>query len=334
MFAVVMTRKWRFLLLALVLLALAWQLLRVFIPEQERALRTQVRESLVETFPEMANDAEHRFGLRRLSEAQPGRAEVVLVHGLDDPGLVWMNLVPALQAAGHGVSLVDYPNDQPIRASAAFLRDQLVGLAASVEQVQIVAHSMGGLVSRELLTSPDLACEPPVCRMPAIRRLIMVGTPNHGSDMARIRGLAEVREQLSRLIAGEAGWLDWVFDGAGEAGLDLLPGSEFLRTLNARPHPAHTELLVIAGIIGKQQIAAIEQLFTEQGEPPFNGLSEAGNHWGDGLVSLQSAQLPAVPLLQVPGGHLTMIRNFSTESERVPPAVPLILQLLEGGGRR
>lgn len=324
-----MPRLLRFLLL-LLLLAVAWQLLRPLFVQHEREIRSQVRETAQQTFPRLAAEAGRRYGLQRLAPAEAGMSEVVLVHGLDDPGKVWMNLAPALRQAGYGVSALDYPNDQPITESAAFLQQQLRLLASQgVAEVDLVVHSMGGLVAREMLTSPALACDPPACRMPVVRRLIMIGTPNHGSQLARLRGLAEVREQLERSLNGDAGWLDWVFDGAGEAGLDLIPGSDFLATLNARPHPPHTAMVVIAGVIGEQQLQALQHIV--DGHWPGNGgyLADQGPHVGDGLVSLESARLPGVPLHRVPGNHLSIIRNVRAESTRVPPAVPLVLSLLE-----
>ena len=49
---------------------------------------------------------------------------------------------------------------------------------------------------------------------------------------------------------------------------------------------------------------------------------------GDGLVSVNSARLPDVPLKIVKGTHLTMIRNMLTNSERIPPAIPIIIEQL------
>ena len=77
----------------------------------------------------------------------------------------------------------------------------------------------------------------------------MVGTPNHGSQLARFRVFAEMRDHLARLTIGEAVWLGAIFDGAGEAKIDLLPGSLFLTELNARPHPEGVDQLIIAGMI-------------------------------------------------------------------------------------
>lgn len=326
-----MPRKYLWLLV-IVLLIVSWQWLRTNFTEHERQARTQVRDSVAAAFPEMASEAQERFAIRRLSSPAANGREVLLLHGLDDPGQVWMNLAPVLAANGHGVLQLDYPNDQSVAESARFLAQQLEELGTEgVSRVELVAHSMGGLVSRELLTSPGLACEAPVCVRPQVSRLIMVGTPNHGSDLARFRALGEVREQVSRLFGGEAGWLDWIFDGAGEAGLDLLPGSAFLRELNARPQPEGVRMLVIAGEIGKEQWDTLDALLQQHtGELP-QALREARQHLGDGLVSVDSARLPSVPLVRVPGNHLSIIRNVSVESTRMPPAIPIILQQLGDG---
>ncbi len=321
----------RWILLLLVLLVVAWQTVRTAFPEHERSVRTQVKATVESIFPEYAEQARARFGLVRLQTPRPGRHDVVLVHGLDDPGLVWMNLAPALQAAGYGVSILNYPNDQPIHDSARlFARELQADFGHSTGAISIVAHSMGGLVAREMLTNPALACTVPDCKRPPVSQLIMVGTPNHGSYLARFRGLSELREQISRLIDGEAGWLDGIFDGAGEAGLDLIPDSPFLVELNGRPAPAGTEMHVIAGVIGKEEAEALALLLegtqTAPGEAVLMPLVE---YIGDGLVSVGSARLQGVPLTRVSGNHLSIIRNLSESSQRVPPALPVIFALLD-----
>ena len=324
---------WRFLwaVLAVSLLVVFWQTVRTGFPEHERAARTQVKHAVETIFPEYAEQAKARFGLVRLQQPLPGREDVVLVHGLDDPGLVWMNLAPSLLAAGHGVSILNYPNDQPIHESASLFATELESVAGdSTGPITIVAHSMGGLVSREMLTHPDLACKAPDCSRPRVERLIMVGTPNHGSHLARFRALSEVREQFSRMIDGEGGWLDGFFDGAGEAGLDLMPGSPFLTELNSRPAPAGTSMYVIAGVIGKEEAESLEKLLEGSDMAPADPLLvPLVEQIGDGLVSLASARLEGVPLTRVPGNHMSIIRNLSESSERIPPALPVISGLLQ-----
>jgi pimeloyl-ACP methyl ester carboxylesterase len=78
---------------------------------------------------------------------------VVLIHGLDDPGQVWQILAPALLKSGFKVWLMHHPNDQPIVESARLFFKELKALKQrGVDRISIVAHSMGGLVSREMLT--------------------------------------------------------------------------------------------------------------------------------------------------------------------------------------
>lgn len=49
---------------------------------------------------------------------------------------------------------------------------------------------------------------------------------------------------------------------------------------------------------------------------------------GDGLVSVESTRLPGIAHMTVKGTHLTMIRNLTPDSERVPPALPIIIRYL------
>ncbi|MHC4718838.1 MAG: esterase/lipase family protein, partial [Planctomycetota bacterium] len=211
-----------------------------------------------ERFPEETAAFSRSFGLVRFESdgavcdgGASGRGSVVLVHGLDDPGKVWRSLAPELCDQAFDVWLMQYPNDQPIEESADWFFEELKGLRErDVDRISIVAHSMGGLVSRDLLTRPEIEYAEAVrCEVvPEVTALIMVGTPNHGSPMARIRVLAEVRDQLARLTKGEGSWLGGILDGAGEAKIDLLPGSRFLTELDRRPHPEGLSMLIIAGV--------------------------------------------------------------------------------------
>jgi hypothetical protein len=50
---------------------------------------------------------------------------------------------------------------------------------------------------------------------------------------------------------------------------------------------------------------------------------------GDGLVTVESTRLPGVPHRTVDGNHLSMIRNITSDSRRMPPAVPIIVEQLK-----
>jgi hypothetical protein len=254
-----------------------------------------------------------------------------------------MNLAPILWQEGLAVWILTYPNDQPIDASARFFMAQLAAgdLPRSVS-LSIVAHSMGGLVAREMLTSPELDYDGKVQQgaLPRVEQLIMVGTPNHGSELARLRGFIEIRDQVANLFKEEYHWIMGIMDGTGEAGLDLLPNSEFLQRLNRRPHPANVRMLVIAGIMSpktKQEIYTLTRSL-KQTVPVgthkaigkiADGLIDVAEQIGDGLVTVDSARFEGVPLVTVPGTHLTMIRNLKADSQRIPPAIPIIVEQLK-----
>lgn len=184
--------------------------------------------------------------------------------------------------------------------------------------VNIVAHSMGGLVARDMLTRPDLDfSEAAVAgEVPAVRRLILLGTPNQGAPLARFRIVTEIRDQIYHLSVPKSHWLHCLMDGTGAAGADLLPGSRFLTRLNQRPIPADVPMTIIAGMI----------FFSERP----SGLKEM---MGDGLVSVNATRLGQVPVIRVPGTHFSMIRNLIRTSSRMPPAIPVILKLLESSGK-
>ena len=52
---------------------------------------------------------------------------------------------------------------------------------------------------------------------------------------------------------------------------------------------------------------------------------------GDGLVTVESTRLEGVPHRTVVGNHLSMIRNVTKNSRRIPPAVPIVVDRLKRG---
>lgn len=298
---------------------IGFQTARTFFLPLESRIRHALHQAVKNRYPKAAQALVDRYGIRefkpfRKDEAYFGLDRVVLVHGLDDPGIIWQNLVPVLLKKGYRVFVMTYPNDQAIAASTRFFFEQMLLLAATDPgPVSVVAHSMGGLVARDMLTNPEYAyAEAATARyVPAVRQLIMVGTPNHGTQMARFRIFTEIRDQIFYLFKPGTHWLHCLLDGTGAAGVDLLPGSAFLTQLNQHPLPEDTQMHVIAGIIC-----------------PWLRQGPLKNHVGDGLVSVYSAALQLVPVTRVNGSHFTMIRNITSSSNRMPPAIPVILRLL------
>lgn len=336
-------RKWLRVLGLLVITLVAVQAGREIFREQEYQARQKVHEAVKTAFPDAARRLAGRYGLKSYWGNRYGLGEtVILIHGLDDPGLIWRNLAPALKENGFRVLIMTYPNDQDIAASSRLFFDEMSRFFQPDQTpVSVVAHSMGGLVTRDMLTNPrfDYAGQVKKGRLPRVTRLIMVGTPNHGSELARFRFFTEIRDQFVHLGQKDVHWLHSLLDGTGAAEMDLLPGSRFLTELNRRSRPDDVRFHVIAGIMSPWTLDSIDSLMSGIGEnlpaasaPAARSLEDflvsMTKTLGDGLVPVDSARLDNVPLTLVNGTHLTMIRNLTRNSERIPPAVPVILDLL------
>jgi hypothetical protein len=194
-----------------------------------------------------------------------------------------------------------------------------------------------------MLTRPDLEYDllAKNRQAPVVTRLIMVGTPNHGSQLARFRMLSEIRDHLARLTKGEATWLGTILDGAGEAKIDLLPESRFLNELNARPHPKDLKMLSIAGMTSPWKEKEIDDMMNKLrqkvGDDQPEWIDDIREYMitmthglGDGLVRVESTRLEGIRHRTIEGTHLSMIRNIRKDNPRVPPAVPIIVDELKG----
>lgn len=243
-------------------------------------------------------------GLLRPDEIEPRKRTVLLVHGLNANAKACENMARAFAAYGVQTLLFDYPDYLPIADIGKRLHADLTQLAAEYPDLKliIVAHSMGGLVSRAALEGNT-----PV--VPCVTDLFMLGTPHQGSRLAVGQPWLDACEiwktALSLRIrrANGAG----VFDGMNAAAGDLRPGSEFLRELGRGPRPAGIRYHVAAGRKGfftpeehEEVIADLEHtlqqrdvpLLVQAGIMEFGSAPELRSGRGDGAVTLQSALLP------------------------------------------
>jgi hypothetical protein len=170
------------------------------------------------------------------------RPLVVLVHGLDCDRVNWSGMGRLLAGEGYQVAYFTYPSDQPIADSAALFGKHMRALHDSIPRlaVNVLAYSMGGLVSRGYIEGDDYAG--------GVLRLILIGTPNAGSGWSRLRGVLELQEHY-HLWRHEPSWSpSWMItDGLGEAGRDLRPGSKFLKQLNGRPRRDGVKYTIVCG---------------------------------------------------------------------------------------
>lgn len=328
-----------------------------------RQWRASFRDWLRESFPNSASKIDARYGLRRWVKSASGDIEterfsvtdsaaskeaenlgqvVLLVHGLDEPGMVWASLAPALIDAGYQPLEFMYPNDQPIADSTRRLAEALRELKGQgVDRVAIVAHSMGGLVARDCLTHPELmnGHGSGLEAYPAITNLITVGTPNQGSQMARLRFVCEIRDQTVQTFNGNNPLLSSFLDGGAEALGDLLPDSPYLTELNSRELPQDVRITVIAGraspvsVDGLRDFKSRMTAFLPDGwvsDQPAAFWSHLINGVGDGAVTLAATRLAGVSdHVTVNGDHVNMLRDYLRRKSFEPPAIPIILDRLD-----
>ncbi len=156
---------------------------------------------------------------------------------------------------GTGFDLVlayDYENlGTPIADTAAALKDQLAAIGITANKpITILAHSMGGLVSRAMIELHDGAG--------LVSHLVMCGTPNGGSPFGRIdaaRNLATLMLGLaSNFMPALLGWTVPLVSALNFTRKltptleQMNPSSDFLRALNGAPRPA-VRYTILAGDI-------------------------------------------------------------------------------------
>ncbi len=135
---------------------------------------------------------------------RPSKQPIILIHGYGCSRGVWWKIRRDLEAAGHTVASVSLV---PPYASIGKLVPQLaqridqVCTASGAQQVILVGHSMGGLVSRSYLARHGIA---------QVAKLITIASPHQGSELSRI------------------GFV-------GQSSREMEPGSMWLRDLASAP---------------------------------------------------------------------------------------------------
>jgi pimeloyl-ACP methyl ester carboxylesterase len=245
-----------------------------------------------------ADKIEQRTGIYLFEPYQRGKIPVLMVHGLLSSPITWAPLFNDLRADPYLREHFQfwfylYPTADPYLVTAADLRQRLAELRAkwdpgqedaSLDQLVLVGHSMGGLVGKLLTTQGGddfwrLASAEPFERlqaqpdtraelvrefffeqMPCVRRVIFLGTPHHGSSLspsppARLlasfvrlpRNLIAVARDVAR--ENPQFWTSFR-NGKLPTSLDMLaPAAPALELLAARPRPDHVHYHSIIGVL-------------------------------------------------------------------------------------
>jgi pimeloyl-ACP methyl ester carboxylesterase len=261
----------------------------------------------------------------RLEPYNPDKTVVLFVHGLMSSATTWFPLINHLRAdedvrRNYQFWFFSYPSGYPYPYSAAILRRELDHVEKNYpmrKKMVVVAHSMGGCISRLLITDSgqliwdQMYTVPPEkmdltpehkhivteCAIfehrPEIGRVIFISTPHRGSNLASgwLARLGSKLVQLpAKLLSTGREEARYQKHAAGEKHIarfpdsvdTLAPSNDFVRALHTVPIKPGIPYHTIAGDRGR-------------GDSPKSS---------DGLVPYWSSHLPdAQSETIVPSGH-------------------------------
>ncbi|MEC9094904.1 MAG: hypothetical protein VX438_19505, partial [Planctomycetota bacterium] len=267
------------------------------------------------------------------------RVPVVMVHGLWSAPFTWLEMFNELRALPEIRNRYQfwfylYPTGQPFWMSAKQMRKDLAEVRhnidperhiATMDQMVLIGHSMGGLVSRlQTIDSGDafwrLVSDDPFDQIetdvetkktirdtlffranPAVKRVVTIGTPHRGSEFAnnftRWLGHTFIRlpDLLSSSVLKKVRNRDQIFKNkeilATKTSIDSLsPGSPFLaQLLNSQSAPWVTTHNIVGNIERRKYLGVAGDLMPTH---------------SDGIVSTASSQLEAAgSYVQVDAKH-------------------------------
>ncbi len=152
--------------------------------------------------------------IRTANDLKPDTGHAVIyLHGIGRSSRSMRPILDAMPKEGFVHVPFEYPSTRvPIEQSAGFLHSLIESLT-DVSSISFVVHSMGGLVVRRYLQDH---------RDPRIHRMVMLGTPNSGAELADMLK----RNMIFRTVYGPAGQ-ELVTDQNGTIATLPVPGFEF-----------------------------------------------------------------------------------------------------------
>jgi pimeloyl-ACP methyl ester carboxylesterase len=317
--------------------------LAFFLDSPEFRKRNRATEGLLNP-----HHSQNKRGLYMLEPYDPNRIPVLMVHGLWSSPMTWMDMFNDLRSfpeirERYQFWFYLYPSGQPFWISATQLRNDLVAMRDAfdkdrrdhaLDQMVLVGHSMGGLVSRlqtvdsgdefwqivsdepatgaeealAKLKGPDEARFKLVSTLffrpnQSVRRVITIGTPHRGSEFANdyTRWLARKLIRLPKMVINTG-------DRLAAENPELLKDTQLLTVANAidslAPESPIFPVMMRAkrspGVKYHNIIGVLE-----------NTSLISGRSRGDGVVEYESARMDDVESELVVNAHHTSIHMIS-----------------------
>jgi len=241
-----------------------------------------------------------------LNRLETSKRPILFVHGwgndFRDVGQ-WGSVPEDLENMEHEcLELVYNPANLDNKKNAGMLKsiiNQIKSIYSSFENLDIVAHSMGGLVVRGYIESLGISGSgKPKIYEEDIRKFIIIGSPMYGTYKANLLNddypfhySCTIADLLKRFLGGSNLLL------RSEATANMAIGSDFLWELNNHPPDMNVDYLTIGGFEGYPIIC-------------FKNY----NQIDDGIVPMNSANLLqyGIPHITLESPHLTIHNNYQT----------------------
>lgn len=278
------------------------------------------------------------MGLYMCQPYEPNKIPVVLVHGLWSSPMTWMEVFNDLRSCpeirdNYQIWFYLYPTGQPFWLSASMFRRDLVEArhtldpgrqAPALDQMVLVGHSMGGLISKlQTLDSGDqfwqlassesldqIKADPEVKQKlrevfyfqpnPSIRRVVTLGTPQRGSSFSNDT-------------------TQWLLGKLIQLPQKLVGGQQKLFRDNPTAFPANSLVKVETSIDSLSPACPVFPVMLASSHLPevkyHNVIGVLPKQWwvasltgpGDGVVAEESARVDGVASeLIVPADHTTV----------------------------
>lgn len=270
--------------------------------------------------------------LARLQPYDPKKIPILCIHGLGDSQATWAPMIETLRAdpvirQNYQVWFFSYPSGYPYPYSASILRKQMDAIKARYpdhKEIVLLGHSMGGMISRTLMTDSGMALwdatyPKPPAEMPFtaetrqvmsnalifkhrtdISRVIFLSPSHRGADMAT----SFFGRLGAKLIGGPKNMVDDITDVLSQANpsstgeqlkkmpnsIDFLnPENRFVKNLDKLPLAPGIPFHTILGDRGKGGNLNHTEPVSSDGIVPY---------WSSHLDGAQSEVI-------IPSGHWT-----------------------------